>query len=108
MPLSHHSQQIPFCSLLRKLLLSWLFAVTTFYTTALSQREILYDVRYSSAGHLLETEYVVLDPSSKSDYKNYHTAGKEDGFINLTSLLEKEGYQRLLEKADTLVIFQKE
>lgn len=36
-------------------------AATTFYTTPLSQREVLYDVRYCSQEHLLSTQYVVLD-----------------------------------------------
>lgn len=36
---------------------------STFYSTYLSQREILYDVRYSSEEHLLSTEYVVIVPS---------------------------------------------
>ena len=38
---------------------------TTFYTTALSQRKILYDVHYSSKEHLLDTQYVVLTGPGK-------------------------------------------
>ena len=40
-------------------------AATTFYTTPLSQREVLYDVRYCSQEHLLSTQYVVLDTWSQ-------------------------------------------
>ncbi len=67
-------------------------AATTFYTTYLSQRDILYDIRYCSKEHLLETEYVVLKVSSSGDYKKYDSAGKTNGYENLVALLEKEGY----------------
>ena len=80
---------------------------TTFYTTHLSQREVLYDVRYSSKEHLLETEYVVLNISSTSDYKKYATGGKENGFENLVKLLEKKGYTEYASLEDVLVIYRK-
>lgn len=80
---------------------------TTFYTTHLSQRDVLYDVRYSSKEHLLETEYVVLSISSTSDYKKYATGGKENGFDNLVKLLEKNGYIEYASIEDVLVIYRK-
>lgn len=80
---------------------------TTFYTTHLSQRNVLYDVRYSSKEHLLETEYVVLNVSSTSDYKKYATGGKENGFENLVKLLEKKGYTEYASLEDILVIYRK-
>ena len=80
---------------------------TTFYTTHLSQRDVLYDVRYSSQEHLLETEYVVLNISSTSDYKKYATGGKENGFENLVKLLEKKGYTEYASLEDVLVIYRK-
>ena len=80
---------------------------TTFYTTHLSQRDVLYDVRYSSKEHLLETEYVVLSISSTSDYKKYATGGKENGFDNLVKLLENNGYIEYASLEDVLVIYQK-
>ena len=67
-------------------------AATTFYTTYLSQRDILYDIRYCTREHLLETEYVVLKVSSTGDYKKYNTGGQTNGYENLVALLEKEGY----------------
>ena len=67
-------------------------AAPTFYTTYLSQRDILYDIRYCTKAHLLETEYVVLKVSSTGDYKKYNTAGETNGYENLVALLEKEGY----------------
>lgn len=80
---------------------------TTWYTTALSQRETLYDVRYSSRAHMLETQYVVLDVAADSDYQKYATKGKRDGLKNLVRLLEENGYERWDEKENVLVIYRK-
>ena len=80
---------------------------TTFYTTHLSQRETLYDVRYCSKEHLLETEYVVLKLSASSDYKKYATGGKDNGFENLVILLEKNGYSEYAALDNVLVIYKK-
>lgn len=79
---------------------------TTFYTTYLSQRDILYDIRYCSREHLLETEYVVLKVSATADYKKYATSGQDNGFTNVVALLEKNGYVEY-EKTNVLVIYQK-
>ena len=80
---------------------------TTFYTTHLSQREVLYDVRYCSQEHLLETEYVVLKLSASSDYKKYATGGKDNGFENLVTLLKKNGYSEYTSLDNVLVIYHK-
>jgi hypothetical protein len=79
---------------------------TTFYTTYLSQRDILYDIRYCTREHLLETEYVVLKISSTADYKKYATAGKDNGLQNVVKLLETNGYKEY-KKTNALVIYQK-
>ena len=79
----------------------------TFYTTYLSQREILYDVRYCSTEHLLETEYVVLKISAVNDYKKYATDGKENGFENLIKLLEENGYEQFDSVENVLVIYHR-
>lgn len=79
---------------------------TTFYTTYLSGRDILYDIRYCSKTHLLETEYVALKLSATADYKKYATAGQNDGYQNVVKLLEENGYQ-VVEKTSALVIYQK-
>lgn len=79
---------------------------TTFYTTYLSQRDILYDIRYCSRAHLLETEYVVLKVSAAADYKKYATSGQDNGFENVVALLQKNGYVEY-EKTNVLVIYHK-
>ena len=81
---------------------------TTFYTTYLSQRETLYDVRYSSPQHLLETQYVVLNVSADGDCKQYAQSGENDGFENLVRLLEENGYVPYQSIENVLVIYRKE
>ena len=79
----------------------------TFYTTYLSQRETLYDVRYSSPQHLLETQYVVLREPPSGDYIQYDQGGENDGFENLVRFLEANGYTRYRSVENVLVIYQK-
>ena len=74
---------------------------TTFYTTYLSQREVLYDIMYCSREHLLSTEYVVLNVTSSSNYKKY------GGFENVVRLLEQNGYTLYAQRKGTVVIYQK-
>lgn len=84
---------------------------TRYYTTFLSQREILYDVQLSSTEHMLETEYVVLDivtGNINNEYEKYMTDGKENGYENLILLLEQNGYTQYLKHDDVLVIYKKD
>ena len=80
---------------------------TTFYTTHLSQRETLYDIRYCSQEHLLETEYIVLKLSGNGDYKKFATGSKDNGFDNLVKLLEAHGYREYCVLEDVLMILRK-
>ena len=74
---------------------------TTFYTTYLSQREVLYDIMYCSREHLLSTEYVVLNVTASSNYKKY------GGFDNVVRLLENNGYELYAERKGTVVVYHK-
>ena len=74
---------------------------TTFYTTHLSQRKILYDIQYCSKEHMLSTEYVALNVKSTSAYKKY------GGYESVAKLLEENGYVPVAEKTGTLVVYQK-
>lgn len=80
-------------------------SATTFYTTQLSQRQILYDVKYASLEHILSTEYVALAPKSKTNYTNYAING-ENGYENFTAILEDSGYEIWLQNQG-IVIYQK-
>lgn len=55
-------------------------ASSTFYTTALSGRKVLYDVQYCSQEHLLDCTYVVVSETEKDKEK-------------LTQQLRAEGYE---------------
>lgn len=80
----------------------------TFYTAYLSDRETLYDIRYASKAHILETEYVVLKKSSSGDYSRYNTAGQQNGYDNLVKLLENNGYTQWREYPGVLVIYHRQ
>lgn len=79
---------------------------TTFYTVPLSNRDVLYDVQYSSIEHLLSTEYVVLGISDRGSYSRYATTD-ENGYENLIKLLEINGYQLFAEIEDIMAIYWK-
>ena len=80
-------------------------SATTFYTTQLSQRQILYDVKYASITHILSTEYIVLAPNSKTNYTNYAVDG-ENGYENLTQLLTENGYEIWQQNGSAVVIYK--
>lgn len=82
-------------------------SATTFYTAYLSQRETLYDMRYSSKEHILETQYIVLEISADSDFEKYATGEGDNGFENLVKLLEDNDYEQSRSVGNVLVIYQK-
>lgn len=82
-------------------------AATTFYTTYLSDRETLYDVRYCSRAHLLETQYVALSLTATDDCRKYSPTGGDDGVQALCALLERNGYEEFFRLDDVLVIYAK-
>lgn len=79
----------------------------TFYGAYLSDREVLYDVRYASKEHLLSTDYVILKESYTAEFKKYETDG-ENGYENLVALLEENGYVPYHSFQDAVVIYQKQ
>lgn len=62
----------------------------TFYTVPLSQRKIIYDIRYCERQQLLSTDYVVVKKSSTKDFANQKL--NVDGFAGLEELLLENGY----------------
>ena len=80
---------------------------TSFYTTYLSQRDEIYDVRryYSKEHmHVLETDYVVLTVDKNGTDAAYRDYG---GYDNLLHLLRINGYEQCAEFRDTIVIYKK-
>ena len=80
-------------------------AATTFYTTYLSQRDILYDVRYASQEHIFSCEYVVLGVTDKGSFKSFNTNG-ENGYENLASILLERGYEKIAEYKGRLEVYK--
>ena len=83
-------------------------SATTYYTAYLSRRPVLYDVRYGSREHLLETQYVVLRLNAAHEYRKFETGGAENGLENLIRLLEGQGYQEFARVDGELTIYRKE
>ena len=57
---------------------------------------------------MLRSEYVALNARSASDYRKYNTDGQSNGFVNLTALLESNGYVRCPTQNQDVVIYHKE
>lgn len=76
-------------------------AATTYYTTYLSQRDVLYDVRYASEEHLLECEFVAVNENEERSFNAY------GGFEELEKMLQRNGYQLIEEWDGRLRIYQK-
>ena len=75
-------------------------AATTFYTAPLANRETLYDVKYAVLPHVLECEYVVINPKETTSYKKY---GDAESFI---TLLEENGYELIAEVAGQIAVYR--
>ena len=75
-------------------------SATTFYTAPLSNRETLYDVKYAALPHVLECEYVVINPKETTSYKKY---GDAETFINL---LEENGYDLIAELEGQIAVYR--
>ncbi len=76
-------------------------AATTFYTTPLSDRATLWDVKYASRAHLLSADYVLLDVCDTASYEKY------GGLSKLIRFLQAQGYRETARLEDELILFQK-
>ncbi len=72
---------------------------TTFYTTYLSQRDIIYDLGYCTREQMLSTDYIVLNLDDDGSAKKY---GNMQGLL---ALLEKEGYEQIASYGANLAIY---
>ncbi len=68
-------------------------AANTFYTTYLSQREVLYDLSYCSAEHFLESEYVVIRLSNQADIQRFYPKGVDPDAVDLKEFMTEQGYE---------------
>ena len=81
-------------------------AATTFYTTHLSQRDTLYDIRYASREHIFSCEYVVLGVTDKGSYKAFAVDG-EGGYENFVEILLELGYEKTAEHKGKLEVYKR-
>ena len=81
-------------------------AATTFYTTHLSQRDELYDIRYASKDHIFSCEYMALSVTDTNSYKKFAVNG-EKGFDNFVKILLNLGYEKIAEYEERLEIYRK-
>lgn len=76
-------------------------ASTTFYTTALSNREVLYDIKYATSEHLFSVDCIVLDTSDTESYKKF---GGLSAFIQF---LQANGYSETDRLEECLILLQR-
>ena len=81
-------------------------AATTYYTTYLSRRDTLYDIRYSSMEHILSCEYIALGVKSTYSYKPYAVNG-EQGYENFRDRILAEGYEKIAEYTGQVEIYKR-
>jgi uncharacterized membrane protein len=81
-------------------------AATTYYTTYLSKRDTLYDIRYASKEHIFSCEYIALGVKSTHSYKPYAENG-EQGYENFRDLILAEGYEKIAEYAGQTEIYKR-
>ncbi len=81
-------------------------ASTTYYTTYLSQRDTLYDVKYASMEHILSCEYIAVGVTDNYGLKKF-AQGDRTGYQVFTELLAEEGYQKIAEHEGRLEIYRR-
>ena len=81
---------------------------TTFYTTALSARRELYDVKYSSEQHIFHCDVIVIDPRYTYDFERWATdPGKTNGLERFRSRLSYYGYVLEAEYGGRIQVYRK-
>lgn len=81
-------------------------AATTYYTTHLSRRSTLYDIRYASEEHIFSCEYIALAVKSTYSYKPYAADGK-NGYENFRDLVLAQDYEKIAEYPNVAEIYKR-
>lgn len=81
-------------------------AATTYYTTHLSKRDTLYDIRYASKAHIFSCEYIALAVKSTYSYKPFAVNG-ENGYENFRDMILEQGYEKIAEYPNVTEIYKK-
>lgn len=82
-------------------------AATTFFTTELSRRSELYDIRYASEEHTFSCEYMAINPSDSKSFKKYART-TESGYEEFVQLLTERGYEKIAEYEGKLEIYRRQ
>ena len=82
-------------------------AATTYYTTHLSKRDTLYDIRYASKAHIFSCEYIALAVKSTYSYKPFAVNG-ENGYENFRDMVLQQGYEKIAEYPNVAEIYKKQ
>ena len=81
----------------------------TYFTQGLCDRAVVYDLYYTSVEHLLESDYVVLEPMYELDFKHWASAPEAgDGKERLYALLEESGYRQIGKAGDWIEVWKAE
>ena len=78
-----------------------------YLTTHLSNREILYDLKYTTWEHLLTSDYVAIQVRDSYSLRKFESGEGGNGLENLRELLERYGYVLFAELDGQLLIYQK-
>lgn len=81
-------------------------ATTTFYSTYLSQRDTLYDIKYASEEQIFSCDYIAIGVGDTASYRKFKS-GDEDGYDAFLTKLAANGYELLSEIPDKLAIYTK-
>ena len=81
-------------------------SATTFNTAILSERDVIYDIRYTTWENIRQTEYVVMKKNSQ-DYDNFSDPNKNNGYEKLTALLVNAGYTPWKTMGSSIIIYHK-
>lgn len=83
-------------------------AATTFYTTYLSQRKEIYDIRYGSDTNIFGCEYIAIKVSEVSSYKRFAKEGTIDGIDAFKQRLQNYDYKCISQIDGVVEIYKKE
>ena len=67
-------------------------AASTFFTTRLSDRDKLYDVKHSKIEYVLDCDYIFVDYGETECFKRYKTTTDSDGYTCFKELVLENGY----------------